>query len=294
MCKGIIFEDGPNERQLSRHVPRIVPPVSEAAVLTAERLEALCAPVLECLRAAGEAIMRVYESEDVRLSAKPDDSPLTAADLASDAILQAGLANLVPDCPVISEERAGEWPAERRRTVRQCWLVDPLDGTKEFVARNGEFCVCVALVHDGVAVFGAIHAPVTHHTYVAYRGTAGVRRFDGDGSVAVLRPLAPLDVDRAGLRFGVSRHHAGAQTMAYLATYRSPVSVPMGSALKFCAIAGGALDVYPRFGPTMVWDTAAGQCLLGAVGRSVIDVNTGTPLRYDLGTLTNPGFVAGL
>ena len=265
-----------------------------AAAFTPTVLAALSALVRASAVEAGRAVMRFYGSEDMRLSAKPDASPLTAADLASDAILQEGLAGLVPDCPVISEERAGEWPEERRRELRQFWLVDPLDGTKEFVAGNGEFCVCVALVQSGVPVLGVIHSPATEQTYVGYRGAAAVQKFAADGTEAALPELSPLDVTRVGLRIAVSRHHYGPETQDYLGRYRSPVAVPMGSAIKFCAIAEGALDLYPRFGPTMAWDTAAGQCILEVAGRRVVGAATGEALRYDRASLTNSGFIAGL
>ncbi len=260
------------------------------------RLAALVPTVGEAVRAAGRAILQFYGSgpAGMRLSAKPDASPLTAADLAADSVLQAALADLVPDCPVISEERASEWPPERRLGLRQCWLVDPLDGTREFVAGNGEFCVCVALVQDGVPVFGAIYLPTTGQTYTAYRGAGHVIRFEADGAEVALPTRAAFDAEQPGLRIGVSRHHAGHETEAYLRRYPGVEKVPMGSAMKFCAIAEGTLDLYPRFGTTMLWDTAAGQCLLACTGRSVVDAQTGLPLRYDLTTLSNPGFVAGL
>ncbi len=258
------------------------------------RLAGLGRIALPVLRRAGRTIMRFYGSAEIGLSAKPDASPLTAADVAADGVLHRGLAGLLPDCPVISEERAVEWPAERRSGLRQWWLVDPLDGTREFVARNGEFCVCVAIVQDGVPVLGLIHAPVTGLTYVAYRGAPAVQRVDAMGEVAHLPPRERLERERSGLRVAVSRHHAGPETQAYLAHYRHPVAVPMGSALKFCAIAEGSLDLYPRFGPTMAWDTAAGQCILEVAGRRVVDAETGAALRYDRASLMNPGFIAGL
>lgn len=264
------------------------------AGLTPTVLAGLSVLVRASVAEAGRAVMRFYGSEDVRLSAKPDASPLTAADLASDALLREALAGLVPDCPVISEERASEWPEERRRGLRQFWLVDPLDGTKEFLAGNGEFCVCVALVQRGVPVLGVIGVPVTEQTYVGYRGAAAVQRFAAHGHETALPVLPPLETTRAGLRIAVSRHHYGPRTQDYLARYRSPVAVPMGSAIKFCAIAEGALDLYPRCGPTMAWDTAAGHCILGVAGRRVVDAVTGEALRYDRASLTNPGFVAGL
>lgn len=218
---------------------------------------------------------------------------MTAADWASDELLQVALADLVPGCPVLSEERIGEWPPARRRGLARYWLVDPLDGTREFLAGNGEFCVCVALIDDGRPLLGVIHAPTAGVTYAAHAGRAGVVRSDR-GGVTTLPPRPAVDLQARGLRVGVSRRHGDAETAAYLDALPEPAPVPMGSALKFCAIAEGRLDLYPRFGPTMAWDTAAGQAIVEAAGRGVVTAAGGRRLGYRADVLTNPGFIAGV
>lgn len=257
-----------------------------------DRLRALAHAVEPLARRAGAAILGVYAGPDALAAAKPDGSPLTEADRRSEAVLQAGLAALATGYPVVSEESRG-LPDAERAAHEIVWVCDPLDGTKEFLARNGEFCVCVALVERGAPVLGVIHAPVTGRSTVAWRGAGAVSvREVADGPWRVLRPRSRLDAGARGLRFCVSRSHLDPATEAYLADYRDPVAVPMGSALKFCGIAEDRVDVYPRHAPTMEWDTAAGQCIVEAAGGEVVDAATGRPLRYNKPALANPPFVA--
>ncbi|MGL6289186.1 MAG: 3'(2'),5'-bisphosphate nucleotidase CysQ [Silanimonas sp.] len=250
--------------------------------------------VIALAETAGRAIMAVY-TRDFAVESKDDRSPLTAADLASHHVLVDGLRALTPDVPVLSEESAALDVAERR-TWRRLWLVDPLDGTREFVKKNGEFCICIALVDDGVPVLGVVHAPVTGVTWSAVAGEGAWRREAGGDDVplrvhAANAPAAAL-VPAPPLRVAASRSHLDPRTEALLERLPGAERVPMGSALKFGLLAEGRLDVYPRFGPTSEWDTAAGQCLVEATGGAVLDLD-GRPLRYNRrDTLLNGDFIA--
>ncbi len=245
---------------------------------------------IEIARAAAAAILAIYD--DAREGAfdiahKADASPLTAADLAAHRIIVEGLERLTPDIPVLSEEAAEDASWNVRCGWQRLWLVDPLDGTREFIQRNGEFSVNLALIEDGVPVFGVVQAPVTGALWHATRGGGAFRRAGAvDTAVHTRRPaLAPL-------RIAASRSHRDARTEALLQRIGASEAVPLGSSLKFCRLAEGGLDVYPRFGPTSEWDTAAGQCVLEAAGGVVIDPR-GRPLRYNLrDTLLNGDFLA--
>lgn len=245
----------------------------------------LCEAVIGLAREAAEAILAVYENA-FSVQHKSDASPLTAADLAAHNLIVAGLERLTPDWPVLSEE-AADIPWDTRRQWTRYWLVDPLDGTREFVKRNGEFTVNIALIDQGVSVFGVVLAPVGGALWHARRGQPAYRR-DGATEV-VLRTRAPA---AAPLRVAASRSHRDGRTEALLGRLGDIEIVGLGSSLKFCRIAEGALDVYPRFGPTSEWDTAAGQCVLEAAGGMVIAPD-GRPFRYNQRqTLLNGDFLA--
>ncbi|MBS3958809.1 MAG: 3'(2'),5'-bisphosphate nucleotidase CysQ [Xanthomonadaceae bacterium] len=248
--------------------------------------ESLREPVVALAEAAGRAILAVY-SGDFAVEDKDDRSPLTEADLASQRLLVAGLEALTPDLPVLSEE-AAEVPWAVRRAWPRLWLVDPLDGTREFVKRNGEFCVCLALIEDGVPVLGVVHAPVAGVTWSALAGRGAWRRVAASAQERPLARRPPLAAGPAGLRVAASRSHRDARTDALLARLPGAETLAMGSAIKFGLLAEGALDVYPRFGPTAEWDTAAGQCLVEAVGGAVLGLD-GAPLRYN----RRPGLANG-
>ena len=238
---------------------------------------------LELAQAAGQRILAVYQS-DFAVTRKDDESPLTQADLASHALIAATLGALAPALPVLSEEGA-DIPYPARAAWRRYWLVDPLDGTREFVKRNGEFTVNIALVEDGRPVLGVVHAPVLGRTWAAARG-AGAFRLDGAGRAAIrTRPLPPRPTVVA------SRSHRDAQTDAILARLPPHELVSQGSSLKFCLVAEGSADFYPRFGPTSEWDTAAGQCLVEQAGGAVWRLPECTPLGCnEKESLLNPSF----
>ncbi|MDR9391254.1 MAG: 3'(2'),5'-bisphosphate nucleotidase CysQ [Trueperaceae bacterium] len=255
-------------------------------------------PLLALVADAGAAIRAVYDAPG-DVETKADGSPLTRADLAAHAVLDAGLRALTPDVPVLSEEGDAADPgdpaaARRRAGWRAAWLVDPLDGTKEFLARNGEFTVNVALadVRDGVAhpTLGVVHVPVTGETYLGVVGDGAWR--DADGVRTPVAPSAPRDVARVV----ASRSHRTPATDAFVqglgALYPHVETTTSGSALKICRVAEGAAHYYPRVGPTMRWDTAAADAVLRAAGGALWRYGTRTPLTYDLRELVNPPFLA--
>ena len=242
--------------------------------------------VIVIAREAGQAIMAVYEGTfDVQQ--KTDDSPLTAADMAAHQVITDGLRRLTPQWPVLSEE-AADIPWSERSQWPTYWLVDPLDGTREFIKRNGEFSVNIALIREGVPVFGVVQAPVTDVVWHALRGDGAWRREGGrEDAILTRRPPA------LPLRVAASRSHRDARTGELLARMGEIELVAQGSSLKFCRIAEGTLDVYPRLGPTSEWDTAAGQCVLEAAGGVLLAADTGEPFHYNRRPrLLNGDFIA--
>ena len=241
---------------------------------------------LVCLaRAAGDAILEVYDG-DFDVSLKGDASPLTQADLRSHGIIAAGLAELAPTVPLISEE-AEVPPLALRGVWPQAWLVDPLDGTKEFVNRNGEFTVNIALIEAGRATLGVLHLPLSGVTYWACAGLGAFRR-EREGVEAAIRVST-----HAGnpLRVVGSRSHRDARIGSLLEALGPHEFRAMGSAGKFGLIADGSADFYPRIGPTCEWDTAAGQAIVEAAGGLVVDRH-GQPLRYNCrDSIVNEDFV---
>jgi 3'(2'), 5'-bisphosphate nucleotidase len=222
---------------------------------------------------AGEAIMRIYDA-GFTVQHKQDDSPLTLADLESQRVILEGLTQITPDIPVLSEESAAA-PWSERRHWRELWVVDPLDGTREFVKRNGEFTINIALVVDHEPVLGVVAAPALG---LLYWGAAGSGAFSGHGGAAAsaIRVASP----HQPLRVVGSRSHASAETAAYLTRVGPHVMTGIGSSLKFCLLAEGKAELYPRFGPTSEWDTAAGQAVLEAAGGHVTRLD-GHRLRYN-------------
>ncbi len=235
-------------------------------------------------REAGNAILDVYASGDAGTTLKHDRSPLTLADRRAHDTIAAALAGLTPEIPLLSEE--SETVAyEVRKDWNRFWLVDPLDGTKEFLGRNGEFTVNIALVQDGKPVLGVVHAPVLATTYYAVRGE-GAHRADESGTTR----LRVSDYRTAGLRVVASRSHAGELMPRFLALLGDPPCISRGSSLKFCLVAEGTANFYPRLGPTMEWDVAAAACVVIEAGGTIADA-TGAPLCFNKPDLHNPEFV---
>ena len=249
-------------------------------------LAALAPRVAEIARQAGEAILVVY-NQDFAVERKSDDSPLTAADLASHKLIVAALRELTPGVPVLSEEGANT-PFDERSAWTCYWLVDPLDGTKEFVSRNGEFTVNIALIIDHVPVLGVVQVPVTGDCYTGVAGHgASVRR--GGGNPRPVHTRRPHAVPMVVVG---SRSHANPRLAEHLAPLGDYEMVSMGSSLKFCLVAEGKADFYPRLGPTSEWDTAAAHAVLTAAGGQVLRLD-GSPLEYNRKeSLLHPEFMA--
>ena len=248
--------------------------------------------VVKLARQAGEAILPFWRA-DVRVTTKADDSPVTAADLAAHRVIADGLQALAPQIPVLSEEDCNIPLAERQGWSRW-WLVDPLDGTKEFIAGSEEFTVNIALVENGEVVFGVVAMPTNGRCYFGGR-SFGAWRSEG---AAQAQPVQVRNAPPAGGRFTVvaSRRHSSPQQEALLAGLSAAVGelelANIGSSLKFCLLAEGSADCYPRLAPTSQWDTAAAQGVLEGAGGEVIEVD-GQPFRYPAReSLLNPFFLA--
>jgi 3'(2'), 5'-bisphosphate nucleotidase len=238
-------------------------------------------------RTAGNAIMRVYAGE-FAVERKDDNSPLTAADLAAHRAIVDGLHVLSPQIPVLSEESAVQAGWDERRRWARYWLVDPLDGTREFVKRNGEFTVNIALIHEHRPVLGVVFAPALGEMYWAWRGNHAYFSTSSQSGENLLRTRKRSDP----LLIAGSRSHADPRLTAALVKLGAHELKPLGSSLKFCRAARGEVDLYIRYGPTSEWDTAAGQCVLEQAGGGVTDF-AGTPLRYNAKeSLLNPDFLA--
>lgn len=236
-------------------------------------------------RASGE-IARIYDTA-FTFENKQDDSPLTAADLASHEIIVDGLGELSPGIPVLSEE-SGDIPFSTRARWPRYWLIDPLDGTKEFIKRNGEFTVNIALIEGHEPVLGIVRVPATGICYYAARGRGAFRAAPGTETAALhTRPVTPGRLVAAG-----SRSHASDRQQRFFASLGENTEViAAGSALKLCLVAEGSVDIYPRFGPTSEWDTAAAQCVVTEAGGSVTDLAL-RPLEYNRKeSLLNPEFL---
>ncbi len=238
---------------------------------------------------AGEKILEVYGDEALfEITTKGDKSPLTKADLLSNVTILHGLEKIHPRWPVISEE-LGMAEYEKRKTFSTFWMVDPLDGTKEFIKRNGEFTVNIALISDGFPVMGVIYVPVLSQLFWAYK--EGGAFVEENGRTRTLSANS-FRLDQPGLRVVCSRSHINSDTEAYIGTLQNPVTVARGSSLKFMLIAMGEAEVYPRLGPTMEWDTAAAQAILEEAGGCVEEADTGDRLCYNKKSLLNPYFIA--
>jgi 3'(2'), 5'-bisphosphate nucleotidase len=260
--------------------------------------EVLIAAVRRIARAAGDAILQIYREhergEPVGLQHKKDQSPLTAADLAAHRLISAQLAALTPEWPVLSEESAKVPLAVRRRWSR-FWLVDPLDGTKEFLSRNGEFTVNIALIDSHEPVFGVVHVPVKDLDYwgvVSGAAAASKGAWRARLRGTAVEPIRVACTAARPVRIVGSRSHRGDSLDGFLTRIGPYELVAMGSSLKFCVLAEGGADVYPRLGPTSEWDTAAAHAVLCGAGGQVVQLD-GRALEYNhRDTWLNPYFIA--
>lgn len=241
---------------------------------------------------AGEEILRFYGSSGP-VDYKADDSPLTLADQAAHILICESLARFTPDIPIISEESAVP-DYETRRHWKRFWLVDPLDGTKEFIKQTGEFTVNIALIVEGRAELGVVYVPVSGLTYLAERsGEAFKQERDGERESIRVRSVLETDdgKDYRELTIVASRDHAGPAVERLFARFPEAQTRSMGSSLKFCLVAEGAADIYLRDVPTMEWDTAAAQCIVEAAGGSVRSLEDNQPLFYNKEDIRNPGLL---
>ena len=242
--------------------------------MTMQNLENDLERLVDISRRAGFAILEWYD-RDMGITQKADDSPLTRADLASHELIVAELTQHWPDIPVLSEESA-DIPWQTRQSWKTYWLVDPLDGTKEFINHNGEFTVNIALIRDHQAVLGIVYVPVTGVCYFAARGD-GAWRQDNDNEAIAIEVRSPSA--EPAVIVG-SRSHANPELSSQLDKLGQHEMISMGSSLKFCLVAEGRADFYPRTGPTSEWDTAAAQAVVEAAGGRVVKID-GTPLTYN-------------
>jgi 3'(2'), 5'-bisphosphate nucleotidase len=242
--------------------------------------------IIGIAKLAGDAILDIY-NQDFAVEYKDDSSPLTLADKAANEIICERLTKLYPQIPIISEENK-ETPYEIRRQYEYFWLVDPLDGTKEFVKKNGEFTVNIALIHSGNPVLGVVYAPVIDTLYYAKKGEGAFK--NSQNQITKL----PITRNDDKLIIVASKSHNTPQTQEFIEnieTDKQKEFVSMGSSLKLCLVAEGAADVYPRLAPTMEWDTAAADAVVRESGKNTLDFETKMPLVYNKTSLLNPFFV---
>ncbi|MDD8021171.1 MAG: 3'(2'),5'-bisphosphate nucleotidase CysQ [Acidobacteriota bacterium] len=264
--------------------------------------------LLDLIRRAGEEILKIYfrQQADWKVSLKEDQTPITEADRLANAIINEGLKKLFPDIPIISEENS-EIPYDIRRKYEYCWLLDPLDGTKEFLKQNSEFTVNLALIQQGRPVAGFISVPVKGLFYSAVKGQGAFKieigeQREADRSERQIKPIkqgnklqlraAQFSMDDPGLTVLASRSHFDSETRKFIESLNQPRLESRGSSLKFMMLAEGRGHLYPRLGRTMEWDTAAGQAILEEAGGQVVEFSIRWPLHYNKESLSNPPFLA--
>lgn len=256
--------------------------------LTIDKIESYINDIKVASKAAGKAIMDIYNQEDRGIESKSDESPLTKADLAANKILCDALRKISPEIPIISEENDNLSYMDRAGWD-YCWVVDPLDGTKEFIKRNGEFTTNVALVRGDESVAGVIYAPALEEMYWGIMGNGAFSEIKGVVSDLEVKTFNNTD---KGLKMVCSRSHLNDATKEIVDQYDEPELVASGSSLKFMIIAKGEAHVYPRMAPTMEWDTCAAQAILEEAGGVVLQADTMEPVVYNKENLLNPSFIA--
>ena len=241
---------------------------------------------------AGDTIMEIY-ARDFTVEMKDDRSPLTEADRKSNDVILKGLKDRYPDIPFISEETK-LIPYAERKNWGTFWLIDPLDGTKEFIKKNGEFTVNIALIKDGVPVIGVVHVPAQGKTYYGVEGKGSYKIEDRNAGAVPISNKEHYSTKHKVIVVG-SRSHMDENTMAFVEQLKADGKEvefsSSGSSLKFCLVAEGKADVYPRFAPTMEWDTGAAHGVVLYAGKNVFDRTTGQPLKYNKENLLNPFFI---
>jgi len=233
---------------------------------------------------AGKAILDVYDTS-FNVETKSDNSPLTQADKSSHLIIESGLNSVFPNIPILSEEGRDVSYSERKKW--DCfWLVDPLDGTKEFVKKNGEFTVNIALIKNNYPIFGSVYAPYKKELFWALEGSGAWKSVNKNKS-------QPIKVSKSykKTRIVISRSHPNEKVLEYINQYNQHELIRMGSSLKLCCIADGKADIYPRLGPTSEWDIGAAQCVVEEAGGSVLEYTSNNRLRYNKENILNPFFI---
>lgn len=245
---------------------------------------AILPDVIKVADEASERVLHIYQS-DFKVNYKEDQSPITAADLASHDIIVRGLRSISHDIPILSEE-GKEIPWEERKHWRRFWLIDPIDGTRDFTQRTGEFTVNIALIENGEPILGVVTAPAQHEAYWGLKGE-GAHKRDRNGKVRRIQVAEP----KAARRVVASKNHLNDETRTFIDSLGEHELVQAGSSLKFCRIAEGHADIYPRLSPTCEWDTGAAQAVLMAAGGKVQTLG-GEPLKYGKQDVLNPYFIA--
>jgi len=249
---------------------------------------------------AGKAILEVYSSDDFSVEIKGDDSPLTRADKNANDVINSYL--IKTPIPIISEENR-QLDFSERKDWDTCWIVDPLDGTKEFIKRNGEFTVNIALIENGNPILGVIYVPVSKTLYFTSEDASKAYKISIDGPITMeaifenASEIKPQTEKHSLVKIVGSRSHLNDDTKTFISEIEARNQVEIvskGSSLKFCLVAEGEANIYPRFAPTMEWDTAAGQAICQAAGVKVIDNNTKKPLQYNKENLLNPYFLVSI
>ena len=245
--------------------------------------------IFSLVEQAGQAIRDIYNSDDISIEVKSDNSPVTTADYRSNRIITDGLQTLFRDIPIISEE--SEIPDyDERKSWDYVWILDPLDGTKGFINRTGEFTINLGMVQKDTVTGGFIYAPISRQMYFAAKGL-GAFQYHENKQHRRLSARA-YDNRQQGIKVLASRHHNDALTQAHINTLHHPVVMERGAALKFVSIADGLADYYPKMAHIMEWDTAPGQILIEEAGGSVVQAENGLPLKYNKPDLHNPHFIA--
>jgi len=245
--------------------------------------------IIKILHDAAQVIMQYYIDNDYTAQNKKDSSPVTSADLDSDRLITTRLKALFPDIPIVSEE-SGSHDYNDRKSYQYLWLLDPLDGTKEFLNKTGDFSINLALIHGQKPILGFIYLPISKEVFVGIKGK-GSYLYSHEGEEQKLK-VNTFSLDNEGIKIVTSRHHLDAHTQSSIESLNKPEIIAAGGALKFLKIATGDADYYPRMIHIMEWDTAAGQIIIEEAGGQLVDITTGQPLVYNKPTLKNPHFLA--
>ena len=239
---------------------------------------------------SGEVIMDIYNSSEFEVLLKSDDSPVTIADKKADEVISQGLKKFFPEVPIVSEEQA----KSHDLSASVFFIVDPLDGTKEFIKRRGDFTVNIALVANGEPIRGIVYAPARQRLFYTDENGEAVEEmaYFNVSKMGLVKKIKTAFSNNRALKVVASKSHRDKKTDEYISKYRCKELVSAGSSLKFCLIASGEADLYPRFGPTMEWDTAAGHAVLSAAGGRVLQAEDNQPLKYGKPHYRNPFFIA--